>query len=541
MRLALAQINSYLGDFAGNADKILDFTNRAKEKKADLVVFSELCLFGYPTGDLLERSYLIAEQETQLKRVIKSLPKGITAIFGAVIKNPSYGKTGGKPFFNVAVVACRGSKPQYFSKQLLPSYDVFDDTRFFQSGSKTGIVNIKNVGKVAITVCEDMWAVFTKRYSRDPLASVKHVDLIVNISASPFSPIKEERRFKAAALHAKRIKAPFLYVNQVGAQDEIIFDGRSFVIDEKAKLIVQASPFEEDLVIMDLEKKRAEYRPIEQSPMELFRQALVSGIRDFMKKTGQKRVHLGLSGGIDSALVACLAVDALGPANVQGILLPGPYNSKKSVTDSLALASNLKIKTQNISINNYFKEAKATLDIFDKTASSPAEKSTRELAEQNVQARIRGLILMSFSNLHRSMLLSTSNKSELASGYSTLYGDSCGGLAPIGDLTKTEIYELAKHYNFSREIIPKNILNKPPSAELAPGQLDQDSLPPYKELDKAVNNLVTGQKAAVNPTEKWLEQKLYVSEFKRWQSPPILRVSEHAFGRGRRMPIARKF
>lgn len=536
MRIALAQINPTLGDFKSNADKIIEFSKRAASKRADLVVFSELSLFGYAPTDSLERPELVLQQMAYIKKIAAAIPEGITVIYGAILPHPKP-KKGGKPYQNMAVVSRSKTICQFFAKQLLPSYDVFDETRFFEPGTKTGIIKIPKVGRVAVTICEDMWANIIenqqKVYNHDPFSKLKGVDLVVNISASPFSKNKMKARLKEAHGHAKKVKAPFAYVNQVGAQDELIFDGRSFILDKTGKMIVQAAPCDEDLVIIDLGKKLSEYRPQDEDPTETLRKTLVLGLRDFVRKTNQKTVHLGLSGGIDSAVVAALAVDAFGPGQVTGFLLPGPYSSQGSVDDSLELAKNLGIKTFKVDINSLFEEVVSAISDFPKTDST-------DLAEQNIQARLRGLTMMAYSNRAKSMLLCTSNKSELAAGYATLYGDLTGGLAPIGDLTKGEVYALAKLYNQGREVIPKKIIVKAPSAELAPNQKDQDTLPPYDELDRAVVNIVEEERSAKNETEKWLIRALHSSEFKRWQAPPILRVSNHGFGRGRRLPIAIK-
>ena len=550
MRIALAQINSSLGDFKANAQKILDFSRRAKEKRADLVIFPEMALFGYPPGDMLERADFVGAQLKVLEGLVSKIPPQITVIFGAVVKNKSAQKRGGKPYHNAAVVARRGKSTQFFAKQLLPSYDVFEDTRFFEPGVKTGIVTVPNIGNVAVTICEDMWANFAREsgsvyardpilntYSKDPLRALKKISLVVNISASPFSLAKVKNRMFTAREHVRRLKVPFAYVNQIGGQDEIIFDGRSFVLDKDGTEIVQAASCEEDLVIIDLKKRRSEFRPKEQNKQGQIREALVLGLRDFLKKTTQKFVHLGLSGGIDSSLVAAIAVDALGAANVTGILLPGPFSSEGSVTHALELAKNLKIKTESFSISeSYHLFQKSVLAIV-----AAAPRKNIEIMNQNIQSRFRALVLMSYANATNSMLLTTANKSELAAGFGTMYGDLCGGLAPIGDLLKNEVYELSKYYNSEKNIIPSAVLTKAPSAELAPDQKDSDSLPPYDQLDSAVQKLVEGKFKASSVVEKSAFAMILKSEWKRWQTPPVLKVKERSFGKGRHMPIAGKF
>lgn len=542
MRIALAQIDPTLGDFTENGKKIVSFTRRALEKRADVVVFSEMALFGYPANDVLEYADVVDRQIKELSKVLKQIPKGITAVFGAVVKNPA---KKGKPYFNAAVVARKGMKPRFIAKQLLPSYDVFDESRFFESGAEPGLVKLPGLGLVGISVCEDMWAQSMDGgktiYANDPVTKLKGARLLINISSSPFSHTHLDARLKMARRHVSRMKVPFVYVNQVGGQDELIFEGQSFILDAKGRLVVRAAACEEDLVIADLASQRSEHRPSEENGMELLRKALVLGIRDFVKKTGQKAVHLGLSGGIDSALLAALSVDALGPGNVTGFLLPGPYSSEGSITDAKELAGNLGIKTHTVEIKKPYEACLESFQGFLKGSdlNSGAHNGV-SLMEQNLQARLRGLVMMGFSNATGSMLLTTVNKSELASGYGTLYGDLCGGLAPLADLKKEEVYALARHYNSSRNIIPEASLNKAPSAELAPDQKDQDNLPPYEALDEAVYKIVEMRKKPSSKTDKWLRKKLSISEFKRWQTPPILRISDHAFGRGRRMPIAFK-
>lgn len=526
MKVAIAQINPTLGAFEQNAEKIIDYCRRAKDKRAELVVFSEMTVMGYPANDLLDFPYVTKEQTKYVNKILRSIPKDITVIFGAVVEN----KKVGKPYFNCAVIARKGKKPQYIAKQLLPSYDVFDETRYFEPGTPSKLVKIPKIGNVAVTICEDMWH---EQYSVNPISHLKKADLVVNLSASPFALGKHNRRKSVVQKHVKKIKAPFVFVNQVGGQDEIVFDGRSFVTNKNGKIIVQAIQWHEDLVMVDFKENLTEHRPVETSRTEHIRLAIITGIRDFLKKVGLKKVHLGISGGIDSAVVAALAADAVGPHNVTGFILPGPYSSEGSWVDAQKLADNLGISSQKVSIKELYELAKKT------GADFGLSQDSEDLAHQNIQARLRGIILMTFANMESSLLLATGNKSEMAAGYCTLYGDMCGGLAPIGDLVKSDVYDLAHLYNTDRELVPKSIIEKPPSAELAPDQKDEDSLPPYKDLDASVVKIVEKRKTPTTPTDKWLIKQIRQTEFKRWQAPPIIRVTERAFGRGRRIPIAK--
>ncbi len=536
LRVAVAQINTTLGAFKENREKIVSEIKRAEQKHCDLVVFPESTIFGYHPFDLLERSSLVDQQLKQLKEIQKSIPKGLAVLLGAITKNPH---KKGRPYFNSAVFLEKGKKPQYFHKQLLPTGDVFDEARFIESGDMANNFVSYKGKRLFITICEDIWAwPFSgkSQYDKNPLLSVprnKKIDLILNLSASPFYPGKIKTRKYLVAQTAKLFKAPMIYTNLVGAQDEIIFDGQSFALDSKGKEIMQSASFEEDLNVLDLNTAEGGKRSEDGSEAEGIRRALVLGIRDFCRKTDQKKVHLGLSGGIDSALVACLAVDALGPQNVYTIALPTEFNSPESLKLAQELAKNLGIEMSQFSIQKIFNTVKEQFD----------EKfSIRDfrLLHENMQPRIRGLILMAYSNLTGSILLTTSNKSEMAAGYATLYGDMCGGLAPIADLTKQQVHQLCDIYNLEREIIPKMILTRAPSAELKPNQKDQDSLPAYDLLDASVNNLVENCGNIKNKTDQWLLPKIFKSEFKRWQAPPVLKVSKHSFGRGRRYPIAHK-
>lgn len=536
LRVAVAQINTTLGAFKENREKIISEIKRAEQKHCDLIVFPESTIFGYHPFDLLERSSLVEQQLKQIKEIQKVIPKGLAVLLGVITKNPN---KKGRPYFNSAVFLEKAKKPKYFHKQLLPTGDVFDEARFIESGDMANNFISYKGQRIFITICEDIWAwplSGKSQYEKNPLLSVprhKKIDLVLNLSASPFYPGKIKTRKYLVAQTAKLFKAPMIYTNLVGAQDEIIFDGQSFALDSKGKEIMQSASFEEDLNVLDLNTTEGGKRSENGSEAEGIRRALVLGIRDFCRKTDQKKVHLGLSGGIDSALVACLAVDALGPQNVYTIALPTEFNSPESLKLAQSLAKNLGIEMAEFSIQKIFNTIR---EQFDQKFSIQDFR----LLHENMQARIRGLVLMAYSNLTGSMLLTTSNKSEMAAGYATLYGDMCGGLAPIADLTKKQVHQLCDLYNLEREIIPEMILTRAPSAELKPNQKDQDSLPAYDLLDASVNNLVENSGNIKNQTDKWLLPKIFKSEFKRWQAPPVLKVSKHSFGRGRRYPIAHK-
>ncbi len=536
MRVALAQINSTLGDFAGNREKMVAFTKRALEKRCDLVVFPELSLMGYLPNDLLERPSIIDEQLREFEKFCKQVPEGIAVLCGLMTYT---GLKVGKPYYNSAALVQRGKKPKYFHKQLLPTYDVFDEARHIEHGSLSeGFFKFKGK-RILLTICEDIWGWtlpdHPTNYLANPLVALKRekVDLVLNMSASPFTFAKAKDRLAVVSLTAKNFKTPMIYVNLVGGQDEIIFDGGSFAVDAKGREIARCISFDEDLNVVDLATGEGGFRDESFDQMELARRALVLGLRDYARKTGLTKMHLGLSGGIDSAVVACLAVDALGPSKVIGVTMPGPFNESRSKTLSEKLAKNLGIRCYDLPIVDAYA---ATLKAFEDAFGS-AEFS---VVNENMQARLRGMFMMALANRENSMLLTTGNKSEFATGYSTLYGDMCGALAPIGDLVKGEVYALARHYNREHEVIPAEIIDRPPSAELRPDQKDQDSLPPYDVLDASVRRLIEYQKPAKSKVDKWLVERLAVTEFKRWQAPPILKVSGHAFGRGRRMPIAHK-
>lgn len=538
MRIALAQINPTLGDFAANKNKILEYVARAVERRCDLVVFPEAALFGYHPVDLLERPSLVALQEKILREVHLSLPKGVGVIVGAIVRN---GSKKGKGFWNAAVFLEKGKKPLTFAKQLLPTYDVFDESRHIEPGRVVKNIFRFKGKRILVTICEDIWAWPLKHnpwyssYGKNPLQDVKRsaVDFVVNISASPFTETKFANRRVVTKNTATHFRAPMVYVNLVGAQDELIFDGGSFALDKKGKVVAQSVRFSEDLNVLDLEELTGGMRELPNNKQELIRSALVLGIRDFVAKTGFKKVHLGLSGGIDSALVACLAADALGPMNVTCVFMPGPFTSKESSALSKELAERLGVRFVEMSIED---EYKSMVRKLEKVYGAMKFGLTNE----NLQARLRGMLLMAVANRENSMLLGTSNKSELAVGYSTMYGDMIGALMPIGDLLKTEVFALSRYYNAESELIPSDIIERAPSAELRANQKDSDSLPPYDQLDKIVHSLVEGLHAPRNELEQRVLEMMMKSEFKRWQAPPILKVSDHAFGRGRRFPIAHR-
>lgn len=534
MRVGLAQINSTLGFFAGNSKKIIEMSQRASDRRCDLVVFPELSLFGYHPGDLLERVDVVEAQLKELKKIQRALPPKLVSLFGMVIRNPQ--KTG-KPYINVAVALEKNKKPKFFAKELHPTYDVFDDYRHFEIGAvEKNSLKVKGQ-KVLVTICEDIWAWQSEKnpskHQRNPLKKLKgkKFDLVVNLSASPYTETKRKNRQFVTEQTAKFFKAPMVYVNMVGAQDELIFDGGSFAIDKKGQKLAQSVYFEEELNVVDFAKKEGDIRTDRRSVATETRRALVLGIRDFVEKTGFKKVHLGLSGGIDSAVVACLAVDALGGQKVTGIALPGPYNADESLALACQLAENLHCGFLQADINPGYEQ-------LVKTVENSFGTTDFGLVQENLQARIRAVLLMAYSNKENSLLLTTGNKSEYAMGYTTLYGDMCGGLAPIADLVKSRVYQLAELYNEQLELIPSRIITRPPSAELRPNQTDQDSLPEYADLDRAVVKMVEKYGRPRGEIEKRVLRSMMRTEFKRWQAPPILKVTDHSFGRGRRLPIA---
>ena len=544
MKIAAAQINPTIGDIQGNLEKVMANIDKAKELGAQLVIFPELCLTGYPPRDLLEREHFVDENIDALNKIAGKV-QDISVIVGYIEKNP-VGE--GKPLYNAAALLEKGDIAYVCYKSLLPTYDVFDEARYFEPSGGTAPVKIGGQ-KVALTICEDIWADelcgTRKLYDKNPLADMvkRKFQLVINICASPWSIGKEKVRLDLMKKQAQTYNVPVICVNQVGGNDELIFDGNSVAVDPTGNVIAHAKPFEEDLIMIDLDYGAGDQRGKELSDPDAVYRALVLGTRDYARKCGFKKAVIGLSGGIDSSLVAAIAAEALGPENVLGVSMPSAISSDHSKTDAEALARSLGIeyKVQPI-------EALYTAYAAEFARLFPGEPEN--VTEQNIQARIRGNLLMAISNKLGHILLSTGNKSEVATGYCTLYGDMAGGLAMICDVPKTLVYKIAREViNSDHEVIPKNAIEKPPSAELRHNQRDTDDLPEYDVLDPILKAYVEESKSAEAIIEGGADKELVDrvvslverNEYKRRQSSVGLRVTTKAFGVGRRFPIARKF
>jgi NAD+ synthase (glutamine-hydrolysing) len=544
MRIALAQINTTVGDFTGNVERIVNFARQAAERRADLVVFPELVLCGYPPRDLVEKPEFVERSEAELQRLAGLLPD-IPALVGYVRRSHA---ERGKAVSDAAALLYRGKVALDYVKILLPFYDVFDESRYFEPGTSLGLHELGGV-RLGLTICEDTWndKHFWKKqlYARDPVEETVRAgaNLLVNIASSPFCTEKIQFRHDMLKAIATEHRIPVVYVNHVGGNDQLIFDGSSMAFNARGELGARAKSFEEDLVIFDTSGREREIHPAPASEIEAVHQALVLGTHDYVTKCGFENVLVGLSGGIDSSLVATVAANALGPENVRGISMPGPYSSPGSLRDAEVLARNLRIDFRVIPISSIFDSYLSTLD--------PAfENWPRDVTEENIQARIRGNILMALSNKFHALLLSTGNKSELAVGYCTLYGDMAGGLSVIADVPKTMVYDLARYVNRAGERIPVACLEKAPSAELRPNQTDQDTLPPYEILDIILKAYIEDNLSAEAIVKKHgLDVELVRetirqvnnAEYKRQQAAPALKVTAKAFGIGRRYPIAQKF
>lgn len=548
MKIALAQTNPTVGDFAGNTAAILEYAARARQMGAELAIFPELSICGYPPADLIEKQSFIDSSEQALQQVAAATKElGIAILCGAVL--PSGVETG-KRARNVAALCRDGAVAFIQQKMLLPFYDVFDEQRYFEPAQSQSLVDISGQS-VAITICEDAWNDKDfwphRLYQNDPVERLMTCEdgthakpqLLLNISASPFWKGKAEVRRRMIAAIAKRHQSTVVMVNQVGGNDSLIFDGGSFAVDKNCDVIAQAKRFSEDLIVFDTEASEPVKLPSDNEIEQLY-QALIVGTRDYVRKCGFRDVTLGLSGGIDSAVVAAIAVEALGKEHVTGIGMPSEYSSSGSISDSEKLAKNLQISFKLMPIREVF-------DAFNNVLKPVFEGSAFGLAEENLQPRIRGTLLMAMSNKSGSLVLTTGNKSEMAVGYCTLYGDMVGALAVIGDVIKTRVYELARYINREREIIPEDTIAKPPSAELRPGQKDTDSLPPYDVLDPIVEAYVERYESAAHIAQtqgvdialvKQVLALIERSEYKRQQAAPVLKVTQKSFGNGRRFPIA---
>lgn len=543
MNIGIAQINAVIGDFPGNVKRILAAYRECLEEGAELVVTPELSLVGYPPRDLVFKSQFVPKCLQALDYLAGEI-REVPLLVGYVDRHhPAHP---GKPFRNAAAWLENGKVQHRIWKTLLPTYDVFDERRYFEPGECSTPISWKGK-RIGITICEDIWTEdYLQRplYDRDPVEELaaKGVDLLLNLSASPFHLGKPLLRRAMIGGIARKTKVPMVYCNAVGANDQLVFDGHSLVTDANGRVATQLPGFTEACHVVDPFLSLENDVPLDSCDAEELYRALVLGVRDYVTKCGFTSVCLGLSGGIDSALTAAIAADALGPENVRGLTMPSPYSSQGSVDDSFALAKNLGIRCDELPIRDAFEAVKMTMKpVF---AGMP-----EDVTEENMQARLRGVMLMALSNKENHLLLTTGNKSELAVGYCTIYGDMCGGLAVISDLPKVRVYEVSRWINREREVIPWNTLEKPPSAELRPDQKDQDTLPPYEILDGILELYVEHQLSAdeiisrgfEESTVRWVQRRVDLNEWKRHQAAPGLRVTSKAFGIGRRMPIVQRF
>ncbi|NCR66133.1 MAG: NAD+ synthase [Microcystis aeruginosa G13-07] len=551
MRIAIAQLNPIVGDIEGNAERILEAAQTAFNRGAELLLTPELSLCGYPPRDLLLNLGFVEKMSRQLQLLSQELPEKLAVLVGFVEKNTSATVRGEKPLFNSIALLKSQEIKQIFTKRLLPTYDVFDEDRYFASGKESQYFQLtENNFKIGVTICEDLWNDEQfwgqRQYAVNPIADLANlgVDLIVNLSASPYSVGKQKLRESLLSHSATRYNLPIVYVNQVGGNDDLIFDGDSVAFNRQGEVIYRAQAFTSSLELIEFNQDLlpAVIHPLPIDEDEEIYRALVLGVRDYVQKCGFKRVIFGLSGGIDSSLVAAIATDALGKENVLAVMMPSPYSSDHSISDAVALVNNLGIKSEKLAI-------KEIMTAYDQLLERLFAGTDFGIAEENLQSRIRGNLLMALSNKFGHLLLSTGNKSEMAVGYCTLYGDMNGGLAVIADVPKTRVYSLCRWLNRHGEIIPLNVINKAPSAELKPNQKDQDSLPPYEILDAILALLIDRHQSAEQIIAAGFEPEIVQkviklvknAEFKRKQAPPGLKISDRAFGTGWRMPIASRW
>lgn len=542
MKIALAQLSYHIGNFEQNTESMIRVLHEMKEQNVDLVVFAELAISGYPPRDFLEFSDFIDRCYDSVEKIAGHC-FGIAAIVGGPARNKL---TKGKKLSNAAFFLSDGKVKDVIHKSLLPTYDIFDEYRYFEPNTEFRLIEHKNE-KIALTICEDLWNIDDNpMYKTNPMDELIKLrpDFIVNIAASPFHSQQSKVREDVMRKNVKRYAIPLIYVNHVGAQTELLFDGGSMVLNSRAEVTDKLDFFKEEIRIIDthLIENKSEVANIRTSQISLIHDALIMGIRQYFKKLGFSKAILGLSGGIDSAVVAVLAAKALGPENVHVLLLPSQFSSDHSIKDAEDLAKNSGISYDIISIESSYEAVLGSLSPY-------FENLPFNIAEENLQARLRAVLLMGFSNKFGHILLNTSNKSEAAVGYGTLYGDMCGGLSVIGDVYKTQVFELARYINSEKEIIPINTIVKPPSAELRPNQKDSDSLPDYEILDKILFHYIEERLGPQEIVEMGYDEKtvhrilklVNINEHKRHQTPPILRVSSKAFGQGRRMPIVAKY
>ena len=544
MKLGLAQINPTVGDFSGNSQKIIEFARDAHAQGAQLALFPELAVCGYPPRDLVEKPAFVARSQEAVEEIARAVPQ-ITVICGFV--SPAKGETG-KSVMNSAATLRNGRVEFVQSKMLLPTYDVFDELRYFEPATSQKVLPLSGE-QLAITICEDAWNdkhFWHQRrlYKIDPVDELLRAgaNVMLNISASPFHLGKRELRREMLETIARDNKVPVVFVNQVGGNDSLVFDGSSMVLAPDGRTVARARSFEEDLVLFDTETMEGNLHDQLEGEEASAYAALVLGTRDYVRKCGFRRVVIGLSGGIDSALTAAIAVDALGPENVTGLALPSQYSSEHSLRDARELACRLRIRFEVLPIAPIF-------DVYRETLAPLFTGLPEDVAEENIQSRIRGNLLMAFSNKFGELVLTTGNKSELAVGYCTLYGDMVGGLAVISDVPKTLVYRLSRYVNALKPVIPQSTLEKPPSAELRPGQKDSDTLPPYEILDNILEDYVedyrtaeqiAGQRGYDLKLVRDVIRMIERSEYKRQQAAPGLKITPKAFGFGRRFPIAQK-
>jgi NAD+ synthase/NAD+ synthase (glutamine-hydrolysing) len=547
MRIALGQTNSTVGDLSGNLALLLAYSRRAAEARAEIVVFPELAITGYPPRDLLEKDSFLDRTEQHLETLAKETAGlGLAVVCGTVTRAAA--NTGNR-IYNSAAVLQGGQIVFRQNKMLLPSYDVFDETRYFQPADRQRPLCVDG-RNIALTICEDAWndKQFWERrlYSRDPVEELAHTGakFLISINASPYHMGKRELRREVFSTTARHFGMPIVYVNQVGGNDQLVFDGSSFAMNAKGEVVASAASFSENLVFVDTETLEGDHHANLEDECEAAYQALVLGTGDYIRKCGFQRVLIGLSGGIDSSLTAAIAVDAVGRENVVGVGMPGPYSSEHSLTDAHELAANLGIRFEVVPIGGPYEQFLTVLDpLF---AGAP-----QDVTEENLQSRLRGVTLMALSNKWGALVLTTGNKSELAVGYCTLYGDMCGGLAVISDVPKTLVYELSRVANRRHNnAIPENVFVKPPSAELRPDQKDTDSLPEYPVLDAILRGYVEQYRSPHQIADdlqlplslvREIVNKVDRNEYKRQQAAPGLKVTTKAFGIGRRFPIAQRF